>query len=507
MDKRTKSPAKSLPEQAKAGGRSSRVKEPEIKNSQKTEDQFRTIFDSVNDAIFIHDLETGAIVDVNRKMCEMYGCSREEAFRLSAADACSGKPPCTEQDALNWLRKAAAGEPQIFEWHAKHKTGRLFWVEVNIKRATIGAKDRLLVTVRDISERKRAQERLEEYEKAVEGSQDMIAAVDCDYRYRLANAAFVNYRHTSKEQVIGRTVAEILGQELFEKVVRKNLERAFCGEIVNYTMRQVYPGLGERELRVSYLPIHGANGIDRVTTIIRDMTERKKMEERLKDTMEQLRSLSHRLLEVQEKERRYIARELHDEMGQILTALRISLKRAERVKDSTLDEIKESIHMVDGLIGRVRNLSVELRPQVLDDFGLIPAVDWYVKWLSVKAGLKIVFNPDFPETRFSPLIELTCFRIVQEALTNVVRHSGAKTVHVDLGAHDGGLLLTIADDGNGFSADGTSKRGSKSRSFGLLGMQERATLAGGRLELKSRSGRGTVVKAWFPSESITEEGF
>jgi PAS domain S-box-containing protein len=121
---------------------------------------YRAIFDLANDAIFLHDASTGAIVDVNRKMTELYGYSREEAQHLSVVDLSGGAPPYTQQRALQLLEAAAAGEPQLFEWLAKDRSGRTFWVEVSLKRVEIVGRDRLLAIVRDISERKRTEETL-----------------------------------------------------------------------------------------------------------------------------------------------------------------------------------------------------------------------------------------------------------------------------------------------------------------------------------------------------------
>jgi PAS domain S-box-containing protein len=123
---------------------------------------YRTIFDTANDAIFIHDAATGAILDVNRKMSEMYGYTLDEARRLTVEDLSSSVPPHTQARALDLVREAVAGTPQLFEWLAKHRDGRLFWVEVNLKRVVIGAHDRLLAIVRDISERKRAEQQIQE---------------------------------------------------------------------------------------------------------------------------------------------------------------------------------------------------------------------------------------------------------------------------------------------------------------------------------------------------------
>ncbi|MCD6117630.1 PAS domain S-box protein [bacterium] len=148
------------------------VREIERNKAEKalriSEENYRAIFDAANDAIFVHDLDTGAILDVNNKMCEMYGYTREEACRLDVEVLSQGEPPYTRQDALRWIKKAAEGKPQLFEWMAKDKTGRLFWVEVNMRRVVIGGQNRLLVVVRDISERKQAEAELRKHREHLE---------------------------------------------------------------------------------------------------------------------------------------------------------------------------------------------------------------------------------------------------------------------------------------------------------------------------------------------------
>jgi two-component system cell cycle sensor histidine kinase/response regulator CckA len=129
---------------------------------RRSEENYRAIFDAANDAIFVHDMKTGAILDVNRKMCEMYGCTRDEACILTVEDLSTGIPPHTQEHALHWIKAAVDGRPQIFEWHAKRSDGEPFWVEVNLKRATIMGEDRLLAVVRDITDRKRAERDLSE---------------------------------------------------------------------------------------------------------------------------------------------------------------------------------------------------------------------------------------------------------------------------------------------------------------------------------------------------------
>ena len=135
---------------------------------RESEERFRAIFDSINDAVFIQDVETGAILDVNSTMCEMYGYSREEVDQLDIQALSSGEVPYTQQDALEWNTKAVAGKPQVFEWMAKNKSGHLFWVEVSMKKAVIGLQERLLVVVRDITERKQAEKELQKLNEELE---------------------------------------------------------------------------------------------------------------------------------------------------------------------------------------------------------------------------------------------------------------------------------------------------------------------------------------------------
>jgi len=132
---------------------------------------YRAIFHAVNDAIFVHDMDTGRILDVNRKMCQMYGYKPEEVRQLDVGALSAGKPPYAQEDALRWIRKTVEGQPQLFEWRAKHKRGSLFWIEVNLKRVRLGDQERLLAVVRDITERKRMEETQRRLEAKIQQAQ------------------------------------------------------------------------------------------------------------------------------------------------------------------------------------------------------------------------------------------------------------------------------------------------------------------------------------------------
>ncbi len=214
-------------------------------------------------------------------------------------------------------------------------------------------------------------------------------------------------------------------------------------------------------------------------------------EEELPRRAWQQEALSRKLIEAQEAERRAVARELHDDFGQVLTALKLNLQRRDR-------DDAETIALVDGAIARMRELAQDLRPPLLDEFGLAASLGWYVEREAKRAGL------DFrlalaPLARRPPIaVETTCFRIAQEALTNVVRHAQARLVEVELSEANGTLLLTVRDDGQGFDVAAARRRAAQGGSQGLLSMQERVTLADGDLHIDSTPSRGTAVRARLP---------
>ncbi|HWP92050.1 MAG TPA: GAF domain-containing protein [Thermodesulfobacteriota bacterium] len=231
-----------------------------------------------------------------------------------------------------------------------------------------------------------------------------------------------------------------------------------------------------------------------------DITERKNAEERLNNYARQLQSLSHRLMSVQEIERRFLAKELHDEIGQVLTVVKIHLQalRGLGENDSYITHLKESMSVVDKALRQVRDLSLNLRPSMLDDLGLVATLRWYINQQAQLGGFVGEFNASPENMRFEPNLETVCFRTAQEALTNVLRHANAKRVSVELRQHDSMLELVIRDDGIGFDLDAVQERMARGLSFGLLSMQERVQLVGGRIEIKTKPNKGTMIRAYFP---------
>jgi PAS domain S-box-containing protein len=230
-----------------------------------------------------------------------------------------------------------------------------------------------------------------------------------------------------------------------------------------------------------------------------DITERKKAEVALREKTNQLQLLSRRVLETQETERRRIAHELHDELGQALTAIKINLQMRERFPKQSHEELNtENLRIVDDALQQVRRLALALRPSMLDDLGLLPALRWIAEQTAVRSGFAVEFDTAFPEVRLAPEIETACFRIVQESLTNIVRHAQAQRVEIALHRTGNALVLCIQDDGCGFDVASMRGRAVAGGSLGVLGMQERAELIGGQLDIESTPGQGSTVRLRCP---------
>jgi PAS domain S-box-containing protein len=211
---------------------------------------------------------------------------------------------------------------------------------------------------------------------------------------------------------------------------------------------------------------------------------------------EQLQQLSHRLVEVQEHERRVIARELHDEVGQILTGLKMALALIKRLPPEAADAgFDQAQRQVSELLMRVRNLSLDLRPAMLDDLGLLPALLWHFDRYTAQTKVKVNFKHSGLEGRYAPELETAIYRIVQEALTNVARHSRASEATVVLWTTAETIGVQVEDQGIGFGPESVMVSG---HSSGLTGMRERAVLLGGKLTIESSGGSGTCVMAEMP---------
>lgn len=349
---------------------------------------------------------------------------------------------------------------------------------------------------RDITEERRARKALrqseERYRELFENSRDAIYLHDMSGRYLSVNSAAVELSGYSRDEILGKKFTDFVSAEFIQDIQDNFVKKLgtvgatmYEIEIIKKNGKSVPVEVSSRMLYKEDVPV-GVQGT------IRDISERKK-------TQAILREYSRRLVEAQEMERKKIARELHDDIGQILTAVRISLQSMQRtcqIADSP--RIDDNIVVIDEALGRVRELSLELRPALLDDLGLAAALRWYLKRYCERTAIRGEVDSNFDDDmRLPRKLETACFRISQEALTNVARHAEASQVRISLDRTEHEFRLSISDDGKGFDAAAVLASAS-AESFGLHGLEERAFGVGGRIEIQSRPGHGTQLTAHFP---------
>jgi signal transduction histidine kinase len=246
-----------------------------------------------------------------------------------------------------------------------------------------------------------------------------------------------------------------------------------------------------------------------VIAIVRDITERRIREEELRQSKEQLRALAARLQDVREVEHTHIAREIHDNFGQVLTCLKLDLGWMEKqlgrfgTEPATLlSRITSMIQLIDVMVKDVRRISAELRPNLLDDLGLMAAIAWQSLEFQRRSGIVCEAMVPREEIALSERAATAVYRIYLEILTNVARHSGATEVRVNVDRRDGELVLHVNDNGRGITESEVSDR----RSLGLLGMRERAAVFGGDVHIAGSTGKGTTVSVTVPlSEVVVQE--
>lgn len=346
-----------------------------------------------------------------------------------------------------------------------------------------------LAIQRHLLTKQREQSLLTRIAGLLETMTDGFIALDRDWRY-----IFVNNR---AGEILNRQPAMLIGKSLwdeFPELVEQPLQHAY---------RRVMQGRQPEQIEAYYAPWERwfENRIfpteDGISIYFQEITERKRAEQQLAVANQRLQALSARLLQVQEEERRTLARELHDELGQSLTALKLTLQSLGlRPETAALQgQINTAVSIADTALTQARQMSLNLRPPQLDDLGLPAAIRWTLGRQADLAGLSAHFSAADVPDELPEALAIACYRISQEALTNVLRHARAGKVWVRLQRKGSELRLEVQDDGAGFDPlPALSGAGS----MGVLSMQERAMLAGGRLEIESHPGHGSLIRAIFP---------
>jgi PAS domain S-box-containing protein len=341
----------------------------------------------------------------------------------------------------------------------------------------------------------------ERFRALVQNSTDVTGITDKN--------GLILYRSPNLLTTLGYEVVDPLGKSIFDYFCPEDLLRAQSrfAELVaapGHTQRDEYR-LRHKDGSCRFIESTSSNYLDDpaiggIVFNYRDITKRTRAEGKLKESRQRLQGLSRRLVEVQETERRHLSRELHDEIGQALTVTEMNLQAllASPGADGLAPRLQQSLEVVERVQEQVHDLSLNLRPSMLDDLGLEPALRWLAHRQAALAGLQAEVRAEPLKQRLDPMIETECFRVAQEALTNVVKHAKARTVTVELSRTDEQLHLWVRDDGVGFDVASVREQAVRGASLGVLSMEERSTLAGGGLQYVTTPGQGTEVHAWFP---------
>ena len=466
---------------------------------RQSEERFRFLAESIPHMVWAASPD-GSGNYHNARFCDYVGVAPEQMQGEGWADTFH---PDDRQRALEaWELACRHGAEYRIECRIRNgKTGEYRWFLCHAvpQRAIDSRVVRWFGTCTDIDERRRAEEESRILNAALENAVEGIARLDTQGRYLAVNRAFASILGYQPEELVGRDWLTTVHPNS-----RDNANSAY--------QRMLSAGRAEVEL----LGVRKDDSVFWRQSVIvkaqdhqppwighycfmKDITDRKRAEEALRDSAGRLRALSRRVVEVQEEERRHLARELHDEIGQVLSAISVNLHTVKAVCDAAAFPcLEESIHIVDRATQQVRNLSLDLRPSMIDDLGLVATLRWYADRQAQRAGFAVHVAVESSAARLPAELTIACYRVAQEALNNVARHARARHVWIELRQSDDEVELAIRDDGVGFDSETASGRAARGESFGLLGIQERVELLGGQADIRSQPGLGTTMPRLVP---------
>ena len=355
----------------------------------------------------------------------------------------------------------------------------------------------------DISERVKIEEELVKSEQSLRqvlsSITDIFYVINKNYQITLMNrtAKELLSKGWGKSVEVGRNILDIIPQNSSEPV-EESFKKVFSGEAVEYEHFHSSEQI-EGWFLVNYHPVINDNEqITGAYVVTKNITEGKIAKEQIIESNKQLRDLAAHLLSIREEERRRIGREIHDDLGQQLTAIKMDVAWIDKkIADETVPvktKLKNIISLLDGSNQSVRRILNELKPSILDEYGLLDALEWHSKQFTDNTGIAVTIDTAESEIRLEEEVATCIFRICQEALTNVARHAEAKKVLISLELDDDMIYVQIVDDGKGFDLATAQNKGS----FGLLGMHERARSLNGTLKIDSSIKNGTTVVVSLP---------
>ena len=459
--------------------------------------------------VLVRDMES-RIVLWTKGAERLYGFSKAEALGRVSHELFQTRFAQGKAHVDEMLRSLGQWEGELV--HRKSNGERLVVAsQQTVYRDSTGRPLHILEVNADITQRKSAEQGLREsqarFASIIDSAMDAIISID--------EAQLVVLFNRAAERMFGCAAAEALGQTL-DRFIPAQLRSAHRAHVhafgatgaTNRAMGKLNDLTALRadgqefpiEASISQTQVGGAKLF---TVILRDLTKRKAAEEALSRSEEQLRALTNRLQQAREEEAMRIARELHDQLGRCLTAMKMDVDGIERglagaAAEADLGALTEKVRRMnetlDETVYTVRRIAAELRPGVLDDLGLSAAIEWQARDFQRRSGVSCVVRAPEEDLPLSRDQATALFRIFQESLTNVARHAKATKVWVNLSKEEGAVVLEVEDDGVGISSARLAER----HSLGLLGMRERVAAFGGEIELAGMPGQGTAVVVRMP---------
>lgn len=467
------------------------------KEVEESENRLRTIFNSEPECIKLLDSK-GQLLDMNPA-----GLSMIEADSLEQVKNKSVLGIISEEyrtPFANLCEDVFNGNPGKLLFSITGLKGTRRWMETHAvpMRDGSGKVTALLAVTRDITDKKETEEELirneRKYRTLVEQAVDAIALYDTNGKILDVNTGAINLLGYTREELQQMSLKDVLTvDEIKVRPVQYEVLKTGKSTVKQRAMRRKDGTIVQTEVRSQQLP----DG--RFLSVIRDLTDRIKAEEELKESYKAIRTLTDHLQKVREEERAHIAREIHDELGQQLTVLKMDVawlnKKIDAADESPLKlKMKELLLMLDGTVKTVRRISSELRPSLLDDMGLFAAMEWHLEDFSKRTGLETSLVAGNEPEKLPDTIKTGLYRIFQESLTNVARHANATKVIVKAEIKDKVMVLSIEDNGAGFDTSNVKSK----KTLGILGMRERSSMMGGDYSITTTPGKGTIIVVSVP---------
>lgn len=479
-----------------------------------SEKRFHTLFDSATELIVVADMD-GRFVDVNRRACEALGYTREELLGMRVTDIQTG---ATIDELKRLWQSDESAQGITLRRKVIRKDGSHFPADVRVKSLEIDNQTFSMAVARDMSAQIAAEELLRasnELNQAIfDATSAQMAVIDGNGDLIAVNASWTRFaeEHSCDTHQEPRTG---LGSNFFNACCQDcqpdtdqahaaatGVRAVLNGETARFSMESKC-ATPEQTLwfLMNATPLKvGAGGA--VITYL-DITGIKEAQETQLRYSQQLQALARKHQEIEEKERLRLSMELHDQIGQSLAALKMSLAQAKRglsESPASATALAQAMSIVDSVAKSTHDISHRLRPPLLDELGIKSALSWHIGNLPCPENVRIRFDDEIGTERFPESVELACFRIIQEALNNALRHAEPTEIKVKIYSTPDHLCLAVEDDGRGFDLDIPLQPNEQWISLGLIGIRERIAQLGGSLQIDSKPNAGTQVSACLPKE-------